>query len=179
MQKATFAYNHQTAVSSPCIIQWTLFATKKDTSMPMETEGWIEFSNYTSQEERDEEHSWLCWMSISSMMLQIDEVTEKLFGYSKRIIRGDYQISSIAKDRGIPLNPSDLVRREIESIQKYIESGEVFGLTTIYYDEIKKNDSILNSHQSEWLAVIELIEKLKNVKKLDDKQIRLIVWFEI
>lgn len=146
----------------------------------LETRGWIEYSPYLGQEERNEDHSWLTWMCIDSIIDRADEVTEILFGYSKRIMRKEFELQSLAKDRGIPSNASDLVKRELEQIkmfeQKYGE-GENFGYSVISYDEIKK-EPLSISTDSPWTKLFTLIELFKTNKGLEDDQIRLIVWFE-
>jgi hypothetical protein len=47
--------------------------------MPLETLGWIEYSPYFTQEERDDEHSWSTWMRIDAVIYRVDEVTEILY----------------------------------------------------------------------------------------------------
>jgi hypothetical protein len=148
--------------------------------MPLETRGWIEYSPYLTEEERSADHSWLTWMCIDSIIDHVDEVTEFLFGYSKRIIRNEFEIESLAKNRGIPINASDLVKKEIEGIkvfeQKYGE-GETFGYSVIYYEEIRKGTLPITA-DSPWMKLFTLIELFKAIKGLEDYQIRLVVWFE-
>ena len=36
--------------------------------IPIDIQGWIEFSLYLKKEERDEKHTWLTWMDISSLV---------------------------------------------------------------------------------------------------------------
>jgi hypothetical protein len=83
------------------------------------------YSPHVKQEDRDEEHSWLTWMCVDAIIDYVDEVTETLFGYSKRIIRKEFEIRSLAKDRGIPFNASDIVKTEIEDIRFELKHGAV------------------------------------------------------
>jgi hypothetical protein len=148
--------------------------------MPLETRGWIEYSPHVKQEDRDEEHSWLTWMCVDAVIDYVDEVTETLFGHSKRIIRKEFEIRSLAKDRGIPFNASDIVKTEIEDIRLFElkhGAGEFFGYSFIYYDEITKIILPIDA-DSPWLILFSLIESFKAIKGLEDNQIRLVVWFE-
>ncbi|MBT1688772.1 hypothetical protein [Dawidia soli] len=146
--------------------------------MPLETLGWIEYSPYLTQEERDE-HSWLAWMRIDAVISRVDRVTEIFFGYSKRIIRKEFEIQSLAKDRGIPINASGIVKTEIEDIRLLEQKHRVgfFGYSVIYYDEITKTTLPVEAG-SDWPKLFSLIELFKGIKGLEDNQIRLIVWFE-
>ncbi|MCR6640018.1 MAG: hypothetical protein NVV82_13790 [Sporocytophaga sp.] len=82
----------------------------------METRGWIEYRPYYAEKERNEDYPWLAWMSIDSVIDSVDEITETLFGYSKRIIRKEFEVHALAKNRGIPDNASDVVKWEVETI---------------------------------------------------------------
>ncbi|MBT1711041.1 hypothetical protein KK062_22555 [Fulvivirgaceae bacterium PWU5] len=146
----------------------------------LETQGWIEYSPYFTQEERDEEHSWLTWMCVNSIIDHVDKVTETLFGYSKRILRKEFEIESLAKDRGIPINASYIVKMEMEKIEAFEQkygTGEIFGYSVIYYDEIRKAALSIPA-DSLWKKLFALVELFKALKGLEDNQIRLVVWFE-
>ena len=148
--------------------------------MPMDTEGWVEFSNYSTIEEREEEYAWRHFMDISSVVETFDENAEILFGYSKRILRGEFEIEAIAKDRGFPLHCSSAVEADIKELKEFEEKygkGEIFGHTTIYYSEITAVKHLFNAPESDWIKLFKLIEKFKEVKRIQDNQIRLVVWF--
>ncbi len=148
--------------------------------MPLETKGWIEYSPYLLIEERENEYSWIAWMDISSIIDTVDETTELLFGYSKRILRNEFKIDAIAKDRGIPRNASDIVKNEMNEIRSFenkFGGGEIFGFSTINYNEIKQLD-IPADLNNDWAKLFSLVETFRTLKKLEDEQIRLIVWFE-
>lgn len=149
--------------------------------MPLETNGWIEYSPYLTLKERNEDHSWLTFMSIDSIVDHTDEITELLFGYSKRIIRQEFEIDSIAKDRGIPTNATELVKSEMERIkafEKECGDGEIFGYTFIHYDEIRNVTQSIPK-DSPWQKLFKLIEVFKKIKGLENEQIRLVVWFAL
>lgn len=119
-------------------------------------------------------------MSIDSVIDSVDEITETLFGYSKRIIRKEFEVHALAKNRGIPDNASDVVKLEVEknkSFEKEYGEGEVFGYSAISNDEIKRN-TLTIIEDSCWAKLFALIEEFKNIKGIDDYQMRLVVWFE-
>ncbi len=148
--------------------------------MPLETKGWVEYCPYLG-EERQNEHSWIAWMDISSIIDLADETTELLFGYSKRIVRNEFKINAIAKDRSIPENASEIVKGEIDKIkafEKKFGKGEIFGFSTIFYNEIKSLDKLVSDDSDCVSSLFILIDTFKTLRKLEDEQIRLIVWFE-
>lgn len=148
--------------------------------MPLETNGWIEYTPCFTLKERNDDHSWQTFMNIDSIVDHTDEITELLFGYSKRIIRKEFDIDSLAKDRGIPNNATALVKQEMERIKAFEKEhgdGEIFGYTFIYYDEIKNVTPSIPA-DSPWGKLFKLIELFKTIKGLEDQQIRLVVWFD-
>jgi hypothetical protein len=86
--------------------------------MAIDTQGWIEVSSLDDSE-LEEEYAWRALLNIATYIDVVDEVIEILFGYSKRILRGEYSLISVAKDRGIPANASEQVMHELEWIQEY------------------------------------------------------------
>ena len=146
--------------------------------MPLEINGFIEYSTYQSILEREEESTWQAWMDISSIIDYVDEFTEYLFGYSKRVIKDNIQINALAKDRNIPKNPSDLVQRELNFIRESerVYGEETFGYTFAYYNEImsKYNKEF---DTKEWNNLFSLIDKFLIMKNINSDQVRFIVWF--
>jgi hypothetical protein len=150
--------------------------------MPIGTDGWIEVSRLDDSE-LEEEFAWQALMNLSAYIDVVDEVTEILFGYSKRILGGEYHLQAIAKDRDIPINSSEQVKQELESIREHEKEygqGEFFGYTHIYFHEIKQINwqhySLLET-ESDWFTLFSLLDKLLDDNRFKAHKIRLVVWF--
>lgn len=152
--------------------------------MPIYTDGWIEYSLYDNEEERSEENAWLSWMDISTIIKHIDEVHWVLIGDPRKFKSDQTRFKSIAKDRGFPNNPSYYLKLDIELInnsQNNDSVGEYFGFTYLSYSEIEninwKDDYQLEIENSDWGNLFELIDKFRDLKRLNSEQIRLVIWY--
>jgi hypothetical protein len=150
--------------------------------MPIDTEGWIEVSRW-DESELQEDHAWSALLNIGAYIDVVDEVTEILFGYSKRILRGEFHIDAIAKDRGIPRNASKHVKADVDQIQRFEKEhgpGNFFGYTHIYFHEIKQTNWQhygIAQKDSDWFALFSLLNKLLEDHRFQSPKIRLVVWF--
>ena len=150
--------------------------------MPIDIEGWIEYSPYESLVEREEEYAWISWMQVGSVIMFNDEVNWRLFGNPRDFHNQNLEYNPIAKSRGFPENPSDYLTKEIKWIAEFKKKygkGNFFGFTNFDFSEIEKIDwkneyDIINS---DWLILFELIKTFKELKKLQSEQIRFTVWY--
>lgn len=150
--------------------------------MPADVGGWVEVSRFGGAELAGE-HAWQALLNITAYLDGVDEVAEILFGYSKRIMRDEYRVAAMAKDRGLPDNPSDRVKEEIEQIRQFEQEhpkGEFFGYSHIYLNEIKRVDWSafgIVEKDSEWFSLFGLLDKLLEDHRFQAHKIRLVVWF--
>jgi hypothetical protein len=150
--------------------------------MPIDTGGWIEVSRLNDYE-LTEEYAWQALLNVAAYIDVADEVTKILFGYSKRILRGEYQVMAVAKDRGLPANPSDQVKADIDQIHRLEnEQGkrEFFGYTHIYFNEIKQinwQQWKIADRDSDWFNLFSLLDKLLEDQRFQARKVRMVVWF--
>jgi hypothetical protein len=150
--------------------------------MPIDTGGWIEVSRL-NESELTEEYAWQALLNVAAYIDIMDEVAEILFGYSKRILREEYQVTAIAKDRGLPTNPSDQVKAAIDRIQRLENEhgkGEFFGYTHVYLNEIKKinwQQWEIEGRDSDWFSLFILLDKLLEDGRFQAHKVRIVVWF--
>jgi hypothetical protein len=67
--------------------------------------------------------------------------------------------------------------KELKEFEKEYGTGEIFGFTYIYCNDVKEITKDFQEVEYEWKELFDLIEKFKSIKTLDDNQIRLVVWF--
>ncbi len=141
--------------------------------MPIDVEGWVEFSPYKEKKEQDDEYSWLSWMDISSIIEFNDEINWVLMGNPRDFNSNASKFNPIAKNRGFPENPSSYLKSDIKWIIEHetkYGKGELFGFTNINYSEIEninwKNDYDIKIEESDWGKLFELVDKFKNLKNI-------------
>ena len=152
--------------------------------MPINIEGWVEFSPYRKKEEQNDQHSWISWMDIRSLIHFNDEINWILMGNPKDFKSDNPRFKPIAKNRGLPKNPSHYLQIDIERISehetKYGE-GEIFGFTYLSYSEIEKInwqiDYQIQIDKSDWGKLFELINTFRDLKNIKSQQIRLVLWY--
>lgn len=152
--------------------------------MPVQIEGWIEFSPYENPKEREDEDSWISWMEIGSVIQFNDEINWIHFGNPKEFNANSPKFVPIAKEKGIPHNPSHYLQIDLKSnidFEKNYGKGNLFGFTHIYFSEIEKinwsNLSQVDSKNSDWLKLFKLIKMFMKIKKIKSDQIRIIAWY--
>src|SRR5689334_21895855 len=113
--------------------------------MGVDLHGWVEVSRW-DPELRNDEYAWMALVSIPGIVDACDEVSEFLFGFSKRALTGEVlPYDPVAKGRGVPSNASKAVQEGLEQIRKMEErmgAGEFRGCTYIDYAEIEAVDWI-------------------------------------
>lgn len=152
--------------------------------MPIDIEGWIEYSPYKNKEDQNEEHSWMPWMDISSVVSFNDEVNWILFGNPRDFKTNDSKFKPLAKNRGFPTNPSCYLKLDINLIHEHENKhgkGELFGFTFLKYSEIERidwdKDHQVKIEESDWGKLFNLINTFRDLKNIKSEQIRLVVWY--
>jgi hypothetical protein len=146
--------------------------------MRLSIEGWLEVSHL---EDVAEEHAWLGVVDLSSLIGAGDEISEQLFGLSKRHVSDvETTLQPLASSKGLPANPSNNVLRDIERIHEYeakFGSGEFGGYTFATWEEIKPHLELLTDTDitNEWRLIFNWANQLE--KLYPHCQIRFVVWF--
>jgi hypothetical protein len=143
-------------------------------------EGWVETTRFHGAE-REEEYSWQSAINIGALIDASDEVSELLFGLSKRCTVREVVIESLAAERGIPLNPSSELKVAIEKIQameKRLDPGDCGGYTHARWSEIKDFHIAPDMlKESDWKTVFNLVRQIEEDYRFSADQIRFVVWF--
>jgi hypothetical protein len=144
--------------------------------------GYVEVSRW-EPEARGDEHAWTAAVTLSALIDSCDEVSELLFGFSKRALSaGKLPFEPIARGRGIPRNASQQVRDDLERIEEFETrsgKGESRGYTYIDIAEIESIDweSIgILPEKSEWSLVFGLIQVLRSDSRFQEAGIRIVCW---
>ncbi|MBL7954936.1 MAG: hypothetical protein JNJ91_07835 [Flavobacteriales bacterium] len=148
--------------------------------MAIDIQGWIEVCR-RGGEECQEEHSWSGVVNLGTLIDYTDDVSEYLFGISKRAVGGS-GVDAIAANRGLPPNPSDSVRHDMERIRAHESqygSGEFGGYTFATWHEIQAARLAPEQlAESYWRHAFELTLSLIRFWNLSDHQIRFVVWYD-
>jgi len=151
--------------------------------MPLDISGWVEMSRLDSRE-RDSEYSWSSLLCLDCLIDGADEVSEALYGLSKRALTGaDLGFTPIAAGRGLPPNPSEAVVAAVQKIRRHEEKfgkGEVLGFTFCGYEELLSGDlanrGSLDIASSDWSIVVRIIEGIRMNARFDDAGFRIVCW---
>ena len=111
--------------------------------MPIDIQGWIEYSPYSDSKEREAEHSWIPWMSIEAIIQHNDEVNWIILGNPRDFQNNQTEYQPIAKNRGFPKNPGRYLAEEIASAKEFTtkhNQEELFGFSHFYFSEIEMID---------------------------------------
>lgn len=139
--------------------------------MPFWIDGWLEVR-------RNDEAAWSGVLHIGPLMDVADEITERLFGLSKRWRSAESPIDAVAADRGAPSDPSEELRAELAQHAPYDESGsgEIGGYTHATWDELADvpfdATSLLHS---DFKLVLDIARRLAADERF--AQVRIVVWF--
>ena len=150
--------------------------------MSFDIHGWIEVTRWLETEVKDE-YSWQGVVRLLPLLDVPDQVSEQLFGLSKRCVGDGFDSAPFAANRGVPENPSAELAAELASIKKHelqYGTGEFGGYTHATWREIKSfalDDVVVM--QSEWSRVFRIAEVMVSGGEfpLSDAQIRFIVWY--
>jgi hypothetical protein len=148
--------------------------------MPIDLHGWVEVSRLDTSQ-RDMEHAWSGFFNLSCLVDGPDDVSEALFGISKRALMGaDLGFTPMASGRGLPPNPSPQVREEARVIQTHERQfgpGEFLGFTYIGYAELIATDlEPFGGETSDWALVIQLVEKVRSCPRFCEAGFRIVCW---
>ena len=152
--------------------------------MPINIQGWIEYSPYEDEKEREDQDAWITWMNVSSLIDFNDEINWIIFGNPRDFNNDTPKFKPIAKNRGFPNNPSDELKADIQWIRELeVEYGKggIFGFSYFYFSEVDKinwkKDYGVSIVESDWGKLFELTEKFKALRQITSEQIRLTVWY--
>jgi len=152
--------------------------------MPIDINGWIEYSPYTELKERKDEYSWITWMNIGAIIQSNDEVNWIIFGNPRDFQNPEPDYQSIAKNRGFPCNPDKYLETDIKWVNEFEGKngkGELFGFSYFYFSEIEmidwENEYGISLNDSNWKGLFELTSKFKELKNIKSEQIRFTVWY--
>jgi hypothetical protein len=145
----------------------------------IDIDGWIEVCRLQGVE-CPEEYAWSGVVRLGALIDCTDDVSEHLFGFSKRAIGGG-EFVSVAASRGLPSNVSEPVVRDLERIRSHeaeFGPGECRGYTFATWSEIQ-NARITPEQlsSSDWGRVFELVRSLGRCWNIPDHQIRFVVWY--
>jgi len=142
--------------------------------MPFLIEGWLEVR-------RCGETAWSGVLSIGPLVDVGDEISERLFGLSKRWCSGESPIDATAPDRGVPSDPSEALRTELAQIAAHESKfgpGEFGGYTHTTWNELA--DVPLDATalaDSDWKVVLDIARRLAHDERFGPDRVRLVVWF--
>jgi hypothetical protein len=146
--------------------------------MPFWIEGWIEATRMDASEQ--DEYAWSGVIRIGPIVDVADDVSERLFGLSKRLVASAAE-SGVAQNRGIPANPSAELRAELEEHRVHERkhgSGELGGYTFANWEEIAaQRDSLPNLAESDWALVFDLAARLAADPRFSTDRVRVVVWY--
>ena len=147
--------------------------------MPFWIEGWIEATRTDGPEQ--DEHSWSGVVQIGPLVDVADDVSEQLFGLSKRLVGSPEASRALAANRGIPPNPSAEVQAVVEEHAAHEAEhgpGEVGGYTYAMWSELSSMRAALPAlSNSDWALVFDLADRLAADPRLSPHRLRVVVWF--
>ena len=136
-------------------------------------EGWVEVA---FSDEPGEDRLWQAIINLSPLILQYDEVSERLFALSKRCTLGEYDPGALAPNRGVPADASPEAKWEKQKNDDEFDSEQIGGYTFAFWSEVKEvalPEETLSA--SEWNLVFRLAGELE--RKYKGENIRFVVWF--
>ena len=147
--------------------------------MPYGVNGWVEILwDWTLEEEIQQ---WCSFINLNRFCFYGDEVTNRLFGLTKRPCKNPY-----FADRGVPKDCSKHVAEEVKSNEKFIKQyGEGnFGHTWATWSEIKPCLAELKQARDlpRWMPIFTLLQELCSERTnphrmiLQPEWIRFVVW---
>jgi hypothetical protein len=136
--------------------------------MPFWIEGWVEVR-------RRGEDAWSGVLSVGPLVDVGDEISERLFGLSKRWRSNQSPIDAIAANRGVPSDPSPELHAEL---QRHDGLGELGGYTHATWNELA--DLPLDATalaDSDMKIVLDLARRLAADDRFAPQGVRIVVWF--
>jgi hypothetical protein len=142
--------------------------------MPFWIEGWLEVR-------RVGETHWSGVLSIDPLVDGGDEISEQLFGLSKRWRSNQSELDAIAADRGAPSDPSEALRAELTQHAAHVREfgpGELGGYTHALWSELA--DLPLDATKladSDLKLVLDIARRLAADERFAQDGVRIVVWF--
>jgi hypothetical protein len=144
------------------------YVGRPEQPMPFWIEGWLEV--------RRGKAAWSGVLSIGPLVDAGDEISERLFGLSKRWRSGQSPIDAIAPDRGVPSDPSQELGTELAQHAEF--PGEIGGHTYITWNELTDVPLAPTAlADSDWKLVFDLARRLADDARFGHDGVRLVVWF--
>lgn len=148
--------------------------------MPFWIEGWLEVMRMWPPEE--DEHSWQGVLRIGPLVDCADDVSEELFGLSRRLVSSDEPHGAVAARRGIPPHPSAELRADLERIAQHERlhgPGELGGYTYATWSELSTFRATHPAVQSsDWAVVFDIAERIVREERFSGERLRLVVWYD-
>ncbi|WP_437734449.1 hypothetical protein [Sorangium sp. So ce1335] len=147
--------------------------------MPFWIEGWVEVTRDLPSEE--DEHSWQGLLRVGPLVDGADEVSEELFGLSKRLVSSEQPHGAVAARRGVPPHPSAELRADLVRIAEHERihgPGELGGYTYATWSELSAfraaRPDVLSS---DWAIVFDIAERVATDPRFSCARLRLVVWY--
>lgn len=145
-----------------------------ESGMPFWIEGWLEVR-------RNGEADWSGVLSIGPLVDVGDEVSERLFGLSKRWRSGQSPIDAAAPNRGVPPDPSERLRAELAQLATHesrFGTGEFGGCTHLTWNELANVPLGATAlEDGDWKVVLDIARRLADDERFGPDGVRVVVWF--
>jgi hypothetical protein len=118
-------------------------------------------------------------MTIPALVPLNDEVSWILWGHPRDLHSPVPQCVPLCKDRGFPTNIDWGLKESEQDSRQWVQSGEEFGHTHGYYDEIKaipwQENYGLDPPHSDWGKLFALLDHYGALRQFEPHQIRFMV----
>jgi hypothetical protein len=140
--------------------------------VPFWIKGWIE----TSTGPISDSPIWFATVNLAPLIDTWDEVSETLFGLSKRIARDQARMQdALFPSRGLPVDISEIVQVEVDQGSSY--PSEIGGYTHASVGEIERAGFEIGGFpNSDWFVVFKIIDCLLADERFTKDNLRIIVW---
>ena len=143
--------------------------------MSFDIEGWVEVTDGF------DELIWIGAIRLASLIDVADEVSEQLFGLSKRCVSGEHHVTPLAADRGVPTTVSPEAQSDLQLIRDHEAEhgeGEFGGYTFATWQELKRANLPPNTlARSSWSLIFDFMTRLEADDRFSDDRIRVVVWY--
>ena len=140
--------------------------------VPFWIKGWIE----TSTGPISDSPIWFATVNLAPLIDTWDEVSETLFGLSKRIARDQSRMQDVLfPSRGLPVDISEIVQVEVDLGSSY--PSEIGGYTHASVGEIERAGFEIGGFpSSDWSVVFKIVDSLLTDERFTKDNLRIIVW---
>jgi hypothetical protein len=144
--------------------------------MPFWIEGWLEVRRSGAQDEP----VWSGVLRIGPLVDVADEVSEALFGLSKRLASAPSSGHALAANRGLPSDPSGQVGSELAQQAAHaleFGSGEFGGHTHATWHELVDRLDASAIADSDWRLVFDIARLLAAEEQFKPDGVRFVLWY--